>query len=520
MKKDIQMTKEFTPVIFIADDNPNNIKVLSTMLESKGYDTRVALNGEQALTSIRQCKPDLILLDVHMPKMDGYQVCEALKNDEELKDISVIFISALNETFNKIQGFKLGAVDYIEKPFQIEEVEIRIETQLKLKYYQNRLEEKARFSEESLKLAAEVGRIGVWEWNAEADIMLWDDRMMNIHGVEKQFFSEKSAAWFTLIHEDDREKVKNTLLTCLSENRQFDMEFQIIKPDNTSVFVSAKAGIFSTGDGSGKKVVGVALDTTDRVLADEKRRKMETKLHQSRKMEAMGNLASGVAHDFNNILTGIFGYAQLIVNNKENPEKVVKSVRQITIGAERASELIQQILTFSRKQAVVKQTVRVDYLIKEVIGLIKPSIPKNVVISKHISSEAKVLADPTQIHQVLMNLCANANYSMADTGGELTISLEDIELTQTTVFGAEELAPGSYVKLEVRDTGKGMDTEEIQRIFEPYFTTKSPGDGTGLGLAVVQGIVQKHGGFIEAFSSKGEGSLFKIFLPVINNVQE
>ena len=250
-------------------------------------------------------------------------------------------------------------------------------------------------------------------------------------------------------------------------------------------------------------------------------KKTEQQIQQSRKMEAIGTLAGGIAHDFNNILSGIFGYAQLTEVNIETPEKARKYISQITAGATRATDLVQQILTFSRQSDHKKSPLRLYLIVKEAIKFLRSSIPATIDIKEKIIARDKVYADPTQIHQIVMNLCTNAYHAMKQKGGVLTIELEELE-SSSGKLSELSVQAGKYLNLKVSDTGNGMDKEVLSKIFEPYFTTREAGEGTGLGLAVVLGIVEDHKGYITADSSPGHGASFNIYIPVLkdqNNVQ-
>jgi signal transduction histidine kinase len=241
----------------------------------------------------------------------------------------------------------------------------------------------------------------------------------------------------------------------------------------------------------------------------------EKQLRQSQKMEAIGTLAGGIAHDFNNILSGILGYSQLIEMDIENSEKVKKYIVQVIKGSQRAAGLVQQILTFSRQKDQRKNFLKLCLIVKEAVKFLRSSIPVSIEIQEKMSSQATILADPTQMHQVVMNLCTNAYHAMRDSGGTLTVALTDVELSPRELLLEKSCLPGKYVKLEVKDTGHGMDKKTLGKIFDPYFTTKRSDKGTGLGLAVVNGIVKSHNGFIRSHSEVGFGSTFQVFWPAI-----
>lgn len=245
---------------------------------------------------------------------------------------------------------------------------------------------------------------------------------------------------------------------------------------------------------------------------EEEKHKLESQLRQAQKMEAIGTLAGGIAHDFNNILSIIFGYTELAMEEK-NPEERQQHLSQLKKGAERAKELVGQILAFSRKAEQQKQPLQVSLIIKEALKMLRASIPATIEIRQNIASNGLALADPTQIHQVAMNLCTNAYQAMRETGGILAVSLKEVAIGATE-YGYAGITPGNYLKLEVSDTGCGIDQKTQEKIFEPYFTTKKPGEGTGLGLAVVHGIVTSHRGHITVYSEPQKGTSFHVYLPL------
>ena len=269
-------------------------------------------------------------------------------------------------------------------------------------------------------------------------------------------------------------------------------------------------------NGSVVGVIGFVKDMTENKKAKEAVKRVEKKLRQSQKMEAIGTLAGGIAHDFNNILSAIFGYSQLTLMNLDHAQKARESMDQVIKGAQRAADLVQQILTFSRQAENEKHPLIISSAIKEAVKLLRSSIPSTIRINIDLASREKVLADPTQIHQVIMNLCTNAYQSMMPDGGVLTIRLEEVNITDREEIPDQDLPCGMYLELEISDTGMGIEQEHIERIFDPYFTTKEVGEGTGLGLALVDGIVKNHNGFIKMTSQVGQGTVFRVYWPVID----
>jgi PAS domain S-box-containing protein len=243
-------------------------------------------------------------------------------------------------------------------------------------------------------------------------------------------------------------------------------------------------------------------------------KKMEAELRQTHKMEAIGTLAGGIAHDFNNILSAIIGYTELALDDVPQDTVLEANLKEIFTAGKRARDLVRQILTFARQSDEKVKPLLVSPIAKEALKLIRSSIPSSIQIHSDIQSDATILANPTQVHQILMNLCTNAAQAMEKSGGILSVALNDIHLATSDPRRPPDLKAGDYLKLSVSDTGQGIAPEIMNFIFEPYFTTKGPGEGTGLGLATVQGIVASYGGKITVKSQSGQGSTFEIYLPV------
>lgn len=248
---------------------------------------------------------------------------------------------------------------------------------------------------------------------------------------------------------------------------------------------------------------------------------LQNQLAQSQKMEAIGTLAGGIAHDFNNVLSAIIGYTELAIDDQPEGSRSARNLGQVLAAAKRAADMVKQILTFSRQSEPQRRLLDLAPIVKEGLKFLRNSIPATIEIRQSVgSSLGKVEADPTQMHQVLMNLCANAAQAIKDTTGTVTVELSSITLDEDYSARHLSLNPGRYLKLSVSDTGEGITEENIDRIFEPYFTTKGVGEGTGLGLAVIHGIVESHGGSISVYSVPGHGSTFNVLLPVAESQAE
>jgi two-component system, cell cycle sensor histidine kinase and response regulator CckA len=267
--------------------------------------------------------------------------------------------------------------------------------------------------------------------------------------------------------------------------------------------------------------VSFAKDISERKEAEKQRLKMEAQIRESQRIESLGTLAGGIAHDFNNILSAILGYAQLAQLECQVDSNLRKYVSEIFKAGNRAKELVQQILLFSRQGHSKKGPMDMSRVVDEALKLIKATLPANIAIMENISHNlAPVFANEIQIHQIVMNLCTNAHHAIKTTDGMLDVSLKAISLLEQDAQNNPGLKPGSYIRLSIGDNGCGIPPDIINRIFEPYYTTKPTGEGTGLGLSTVHGIVKDHGGCIKVYSEAGVGTAFHVFLPAADTATE
>ncbi len=653
--------------ILLVDDNPNNLKLLTKILEESGFKIKASTSGKFALQAVQATPPDLILLDIMMPEMDGYEVSKQLKLNPDTADIPIIFISALSETDDKLKAFAAGGVDYVSKPFQEAEVLARVNTHLTLRKIREELEglvehRTAQLAVKTVELKEETDeRIQISQelqkseqryreiFNATDESIIIHDSstgaILEVNQATLEMFSysqeetlnlgvgELSKGTYPYNQEEalthiqkaveegpqefewlckkkngelfvgeinlksseiggqsrviaivrditERKKAEKELLDSEEKYRQLfenanegmaviqDGAFVFFNPKTLMISEYAKkelqskpfeeiihpddrdiaSGLFKqklqknklsnlfmlriiTKNGREKYIEFKHLpisweekpatlvfftDISKRHSAELQQKKLESQLRQAQKMEAIGTLAGGVAHDFNNILAGIFGYTQLAQMNIEKTDSLIKYLSQIYDGAVRARDLVQQILTFSRQAEAEMLPIYPHLVIKEALKLLRASIPSTIDIREELSKTNMILADPTHIHQIVMNLCTNSYHAMMEKGGTLSISLKDIDIEENERMLAS-LAPkrGSFLVLTVSDSGIGMNKATMDKIFDPYFTTKPKAEGTGLGLSVVHGIVENCGGHISVYSEPGEGTTFKIYFPSI-----
>ena len=365
-------------------------------------------------------------------------------------------------------------------------------------------EEKLRESEERLKAIFLANPDPVAVYDVDGYPLYLNPAFTEVFGWS---LGELQGKHIPFVPKDQQEKAKSKIKEIYESGIPVQFETTRLSKDGKTISILLSAAIIKDIQGIHNGLVVNLKDITDR-------KKLETQLQQAQKMEAIGTLAGGIAHDFNNILSGIFGFAQLAKNHVADPEKANKDIERIIDGAQKASDLVQQILTFSRKSTNKKQPLIISVVIKEALKLLRASIPTTIAIEKNIISRAVIMADPTKIHQIIMNLCTNAFHSMQDAGGVLTVELIDKEITRNDSISRLKILPGKYLRLEVGDTGPGIDPEILDNIFDPYFTTKKAGKGTGMGLAVVHGIVKEHRGHIQVLNKPGTGSSFHVYFPV------
>jgi two-component system, cell cycle sensor histidine kinase and response regulator CckA len=291
------------------------------------------------------------------------------------------------------------------------------------------------------------------------------------------------------------------------------VELEYYRKDGSTVWMENVISAIRDDAGNMIGIHGVSRDITERKNAEKDKEKLQDQLNQAQKMEAIGTLAGGIAHDFNNILMAIIGYTQLALEGLSHPEKVIRELREVLKASERAKDLVSQILTFSRKAETTYAPLPIRSVLEESLKMMRSIIPTTIEIRQNLSASGLIMSNPTQMHQIIMNLCTNAAHAMEE-GGILEISLEKTKLDPVTarILDVEE---GSYFRICIRDTGQGMNPDIIERIFDPYFTTKEKGRGTGLGLSVVHGIVKSHKGAILCRSEPGKGTTFIIYLPEI-----
>ena len=381
------------------------------------------------------------------------------------------------------------------------------------------LEERLRHGEEMSLQLSRLAQIGAWEWDLASQKVTWSPEMFRIHEVDLGY-EPTSGKTLDFYPDHVRYTLEEALKNASEDGIGFDLELPMTTARGNKLWVRM-LGRAEVKEGRPSRVYGAFQDITARRDAEEMRRHLEGQLFQAQKMDTLGTLAGGIAHDFNNLLTGILGYQELALETIEEGNPVREYLSAAREASLRARELIDHILTFSRQSGSEKLPVDVGQLIEDAGRFLRATVPATIRIEVKIAKDCgRVLADATQLHQVLLNLGSNAAHAMRASGGTMHIGLSSISLDESHAQAINQRGAGNFLMLTFRDSGHGMDEETSRRIFDPFFTTKEVGQGTGLGLSVVHGIVQAHQGSIIVDSALGKGTTFTIYLPEVAKIEE
>jgi len=538
--------------VLIVDDQEENRYLLESLLKGHGYAVQSAANGAEALEQLKSGVIDLIISDILMPVMDGFELCRKVKTDEAFRHIPFIVYTA-TYTGPKDEEFalKIGADRFIVKPCEPDvlmetvqgvaalskdckkPVQVQLQDEEVFKLYNERLVRK--LEQKMLELEEESKALR----DAEHALRISERKYRRLHESMTDGFVyvdmqghilETNESYRKMLGYPEEELTRLTYRDLTPEKWHafeegivqeqvllkgysdvYEKEYR--KKDGTIFPVELRTFLLCNDAGESEGMWAIVRDISERKKAEQTQKTLEAQLHQAQKLETVGRLAGGVAHDFNNMLAIIFIAVEMIRNALDEASPILTFVRDIDYAAKRARDITRQLLAFSRKQMISPRPCDMNELIadmeKSLARLIGEDIELRFVPQQDLG---QVRIDPTQVDQILVNLAVNARDAMPQ-GGKLTIETANIDIGEE--FGREHVGftPGRYVRLVVSDTGCGMDKETLEHIFEPFYTTKEEGKGTGLGLATIYGIVKQNQGFIDVYSEVGVGTSFKIYLP-------
>ena len=514
--------------ILVVDDDPRNLIAVEEVLRSPGIEIVKADSGEAALRQVLQEDFAVILLDVQMPRLDGYEVAGLIRNRPRSSRVPILFLTAFNkDDMHVFKGYSAGAVDYVFKPIEPlilkSKVDIFVDLYRKTEEIRRQGEQERRLLMENLHVRSEKLRteqalrrreehqaivlqslpIALYTASVEEDhrqLHFTNESIERITGFRPEAFLERSDFWSSRINPEDQERVL-TELQRLEEDGAVNLEYRWRCADGVERHFLDQTVLMRDDEGRPREFFGMWFDITER-------KQMEQNLLHASKLEAVGRLTGGIAHDFNNMLSVVIGNLDLLKKTIQGNEKAERRVRMALESAQHCADLTYRLLTFSRRQALQVSTIDVSVLMPSLLELMRRTLGER--INANLQSQQgiwPIQVDRAQFEAALLNLAVNARDAMPE-GGDLTISVEN----RVTEEG-RSIPSGEFVVISVSDTGTGMPPEVLEKVFEPFFTTKESGKGTGLGLSMVYGFVQQCHGHVEVDSTPNAGTTIRIFLP-------
>jgi PAS domain S-box-containing protein len=495
-----------TASILVVEDEKIIAKGIEKRLLGMGYAVAgLASTGEEAIRKATELRPDVVLMDIHLgPGMDGVEAAGIIRRRENLP---VVYLTAHSDDATLQRAKLTEPFGYVLKPYEDRDLQIAIEIGL----YKHKMERRLRENEQWL--AATLGSIGdgVIATDERGRVRFMNSLAEKLTGwAQADALGRRVAEVFEAVEEKTRGPVPNMAIQALDSGECATLAAGTILISKTGAEhpIDDSAAPIRDVNGNIAGAVLVFRDVTERRRLDEHRR-------QAQKMEAIARLGGGIAHEFNNVLTIITGFSELLLIGSQPVDEHLNLVRTIHDAGKRAAALTQQIMTFSRKQMLIPCVLNLNTVVQDMATLVKRLVGEHIeLVTEAAPDLGEVKADPTQIGQVILNLAANARDAMPD-GGKLVLSTANAEVDGRSSPRHPDLKPGRYAVLTVKDTGCGMSEDVLAHAFEPFFTTKEVGKGTGLGLASVYGVVKQSGGHIDVSSQVGVGTTFRVFLPLV-----
>ena len=500
--------------ILIVQDRPDQLASLVNVLGDEGYQVVGARTAAEASEYARCESFAVAVVDVQAPDVSEISLLSLLKakNAEIQMILSPSFASL--DSAKDVIGESADA--YLKRDGSLSELlsTLRRTFRDQLTEYTKELEIALAERDERFRQLVDHIKEVFWVFAPDqSEVWYISPQYETVWGRSCASLLEDPRSLWNAIHHHDQPRFHAHQFA--PEVNGVQGECRIVRPDNSMRWVRIQTVPIRKANGDLLSLAGVAEDITERKRVEEALTKSERQFRQSSRMEAIGTLAGGIAHDFNNILTAILGYTELALATVPKESRTQRNLQEVLTAGHRAKHLVLQILTFSRQAGQGKKPTPFHLVVREALKLLRSTIPTTIEIRQVLKTEATILADPTQMHQIIINLCTNAEYAMREHGGILTVALEDVEVTEELTQAISGLHVGPHVRLTVKDTGSGMTPEVLERLFDPFFTTKPIGEGSGMGMAVVHGIITSHKGAIVVDSIVNKGTKIDVYLPIV-----
>lgn len=487
--------------ILNVDDTEAKRYVTSRILRNAGFDVIEAARGQGCLQTAVTERPDLIVLDVQLPDLHGFEVCHRLKSDPRTSSIPVLHLSAsYTRPEDRVRVYEQGADAYMSQPVEASEFVATVRSLLRMVEAERQL----RDSRERFDLAQQKVRLGSWEWNIVTDQMSWSNSFASLHGIDNTKSFNSFEQWLELVHAEDRDNVRKAIQAALAGDKDYDVEFRALRPDGKISWIAARGALFRDDDDKPTRMLGISFDVTNRKRAEEA-------LKETQRLVGAGRMAASVAHEINNPLAAVVNIIYLLRNNKSLDPDAARLVEWAERELSRVSYIVGQTLGFYR-QSDLPSGVNLRDTVKDVFQLLQSKIDA-CSIDVYVSYECQGIVNghSTEIRQIISNLVINALEAMPPKGKLF------VRVTPSRDW-KDHGRPG--VRLYIHDNGTGIPVSVRAQIFEPFFSTKSD-KGTGLGLWVIRNIIEKYRGSIHMRSSVGQcgGTSFSVFLPTTSGLE-
>ena len=491
--------------IAVIDDDKDLASNMQDILEMEGYDVQSANSSREAISLFEKTPFDLAIVDIKLPDIQGPELVHLLKQvNPETEYIMVTGHATLETAIDSVK--EPSVIDYETKPLDMD----HFLSLLGQATRRQQAERDALKKMASLHQAEEIAQLGYFERNWQTEAGHWSGGFRKLLNVDPEVDCDHEE-FLKYVHPDDKERVSQHIKSSLLKKKPMNVEFRIVQQGGKILNIHGVARNTYDKKGNPLSTSGVFQDIS-------KRARLEHQLWEARKMESIGVLAGGIAHEFNNILSIIIGNTELAQDDVPDWNPASANLLEIKNAGLRARDVVKQLLNFSRKSAHRLRPLNIVAPIQESLKLLRASIPSSIEIQPRLPIEAGMIqGDPAQIKELMVNLCTNAALAMEDTDGILEIIVRDTVLSREDALSYPNATPGPYLQLTIKDNGHGIDPEIQDRIFDPFFTTREVGKGSGMGLAVVHGIVKNHNGAISVFSKPKEGTTVTVMFPIIDH---